>query len=1030
MKKQLKYIDGTSDKFWQIEVADTAYTVTYGRNGTPGLSQTKSFSSHDDCLKAAEKLLKEKMKKGYSENGEVVAVPSASKSGKDAKTDIKVVLEAYDAILLSRNLQALLPFLMEHSKGNLEALKKHFRKCKRYWLDYIDLVNEPEYKKNGSNWGVRGDAIQSDIIVLSAIALSNKTDINPWDQAIEIFKRAEEPFILAVLKWAKPTWIAEFILEKCKRSEWIRFNYLPLRFLEDQSLIEFQPELYALSLASYNEWSAKIKPRAFITRVLNDKTAYERDVPELFNYETGLHQSYFRDKDTEPYNAHSLWQILFNSLLDEGKLSRAHFIEQTILIQTKDWNNSLKSFFRKRLTELNPVAGELLPFQENIFACLQYTYAPVVNFAMDLSKLLYQEKEFDVNSFLDWLEPVLMANDNKAAIKSVLPVLEKLNKLYPELNQKITLLTANVYMVPDLSLQERATKLLLKIATDKDEVLKEKLSDYVSLMQGNISTDLSQLLHPDIATMDLEETVVYRYEPKKEKVLLQEVELPEDWNDIVFLFGKFMTSDEVLDAELLLHVYINQRHLFPENYAEQLQPYGKQLEKKYFDSTYKSYIGVFLQQKIYNYDYVFKVQDSAYHKIKTLLLIKPYLHAVQQRIDSRQSIPMLSFPSHYPYWVAPKILLERLITCQQLGVEINKLDLSMAISRMPRENIAEAIPLLEQLNADLRDLMAYCLGTEPAILLKKPSILNKLLSKIKTATDDGLEELWAMAARTYYPNETFPEFNGTSLKNVPFVVSPFFPEIRIEERWNEYVNYQTKKKERSTSWYEIHIPFPGYQQTTGYFLYGLDLFSRKNTWDYLLHSAGNVYHWNSLMPQNTDALAVFLLRSSCVTSAGGGEELKGFLNIVNQYGFLFSDTTLLLYACTFFQDKKELRLMSAEVLINLIEKQSVDLNLLARKFSFLAFHKYGPFLRLVECMGMLKEVSSLHNSACLQLIDGIFEGLSGMDRLPVNFKKLVEHYVDVLYKTNLKPSPPVITLFEKLMANTALKKLAAQILNR
>ena len=56
MKKHLKYIDGNSDKFWQIEVSDTNFTVTYGKNGTSGVSQIKTFENAEACLKAAEKL--------------------------------------------------------------------------------------------------------------------------------------------------------------------------------------------------------------------------------------------------------------------------------------------------------------------------------------------------------------------------------------------------------------------------------------------------------------------------------------------------------------------------------------------------------------------------------------------------------------------------------------------------------------------------------------------------------------------------------------------------------------------------------------------------------------------------------------------------------------------------------------------------------------------------------------------------------------------------------------------------------------
>lgn len=1028
MKKHLKYIDGTSDKFWQIEVTDATYTVTYGRNGASGTSQSKSFESNEACLKVAEKLLNEKVRKGYSEDGEVVISNPVSRSAKSSGTDIQVVFDAYDAIIESKNLRALLPFLKKYAKGNIEVLKKHIRKSKRYWMDFVDLSKEPQFKKHNSQWGTRGDQLQNDIISLSAIALFNKTDITPWDDAFELLKRADEPVILEVLHWSKPEWLEGFLLDKAKRDNWRRFDYLSLRALEKESLIQHQPELYALSLASFNEWTGKIKSRKFIDYIVNDQVAYERDVPELFNYETDLQNGHFRDHDKEAYDAHNIWEIIFDTLLDEGKLKRKTFIEQAILIQSKDWNNNLKSFFRKRLAELNPLADELLPLQESIFACLHYPYAPVVNLAMELIKKIYEEKKFNINSFLDWMEPVMMATDNKTAIKTAFPVLEKLNKQHPKFNERITALLADVYVVPDLNIQERATKLLLKIASGKDLHLSEKLSSYVSLMQGNVRASLSSLLTEDTLLIDQEETETYHYEPKKEKVLLQEVELPRDWNDIVFLFGKFIASDEVIDGEVLLNTYITQKQLFPEDYTAQLQPYGKQLEKKYFESVYKSYISVFLQQKIHNYDIEFKVQDIPYQKVKTLLLVKPLLNAVQKRMNSKTLLPMLSFPSHLPHWVAPKVLMERLVAYQKAGEEIDKLDLSIAISRMPRENVEEAIPLLEELNGELKELMAFCLGKTKEITFKTGSVLNKLLSKINVVAEDHFKALWAVAARTYYPEDTFPEFEETYLKDIPMVVSPFNPIITFEERWNEFVNYQTKQKERTPSWYELNFLVPGYKNMPDYFLYGLDLFGRKNSWDYMMGQEGNVYFWDSLMPQNSDALAYFLLRSSCLTSDGGGDGLKGFLDVVNRKGFLFSKVSTLVFACTFFQNKKETRLMAGEILINLVERHAIDLVFFSEKLAFLATNKYGPFLRLIESMSMLKDVSPLHNSAFLQLLEGIFKDLDIQDKIPVNFKKMVEHYIDVLYKTNQQPSANAVALFEKLKDNASLKALIKQIL--
>jgi predicted DNA-binding WGR domain protein len=1029
MKKYLKYIDGNSDKFWQIEVTGLEYTVTYGKNGTSGTSQTKSFSTDEECLKSAEKILAEKVKKGYSETGDV-AVASKPKTAKSAKSD--EVLEEYDTIIKSKNIDLLLPFLKEKSKGNIEALKKQIKKSKRYFMTYTDLTKDPGYVKKDKHdygWGTRGDKKQSDIITLSAIALFDKTEINSWDEALSLLNEIDErPTVLDVLLWAKPNWLDTFILDKVKRQDWVGFNYHILRKLEEQDLLQYNAELYALTLAATNEWRAKMKTRKFVNNSLNDKLTYQRDIPELFNYETILHNSFFRDNDAQKHDEFQTWTVIYQSLLEEKKMDRAFFIENAILIQTKEWNNNLKSFFRKRIEEFNVTADELIIHQENIFSYLHNPYPPITSYGIELIKKMYDHPKFKTKSFLEWLEPLMMRSDCKAAIKNVLPILEKITKSNPKLSPAIASIIADVYVIADLALQERATKIITKIANVKDKVLKEKLSSYVTMMQGNIKSGLTQFLNEDSLVVDDSALEEYVFEPQKELLLTDEVQLPKDWNDVVFQFGNFINSDETVDAEILLNIYISQRNLFPADYAAQLQPYEKQLQKHYFESVHKNFVKAFLQSKIANIDNKFNSKVNHYSKINTTLLMQPLLEKVQQKIDSNSTLPLLSFPSHKPYWVAPKVLVERIIAYQNTNEEIDSVDLAIAIARMPRENVEDAIPLLDKIEGELKQLLSFCLGVNDKIELDETSIFSKLLATMgKTTKETGKLSLWAVAARTFYPNDTFAEFENTYLKDIPFVVSPFKPNVQFKEKWNEWTNYQTKEKERTPSWYELKFDLPNYSKIPNYLLYSLDAYQRSNDWDYLLSYAGNTYFWHSLTPQNSDALALTLLQN-CVTGDGAKPELKGFLEIINRPEFRFSDISLLLFACTFFQEKKDLRLLASEVLIQLIEKQAIDVELFAHKIAYLTTEKYGVFLRLVDGLIALKDVSPLHNNALLKLLNSFFANLDLKEKLPTNFKKIIENYLDILTKTNQKPSAEAIVFFEQWKDNASLKSLIKQIL--
>jgi len=67
MKKYLEYKDEKSHKFWQIEVEENSFTVTYGKVGTKGQSKTKEFDNAKKANQEAEKIIKQKNKKGYKE---------------------------------------------------------------------------------------------------------------------------------------------------------------------------------------------------------------------------------------------------------------------------------------------------------------------------------------------------------------------------------------------------------------------------------------------------------------------------------------------------------------------------------------------------------------------------------------------------------------------------------------------------------------------------------------------------------------------------------------------------------------------------------------------------------------------------------------------------------------------------------------------------------------------------------------------------------------------------------------------------
>ena len=66
-RRRFEFVEGTSNKFYEVTIAGSDVTVRFGRNGTDGQTSTKSFADSAAAQKHADKLIAEKGSKGYRE---------------------------------------------------------------------------------------------------------------------------------------------------------------------------------------------------------------------------------------------------------------------------------------------------------------------------------------------------------------------------------------------------------------------------------------------------------------------------------------------------------------------------------------------------------------------------------------------------------------------------------------------------------------------------------------------------------------------------------------------------------------------------------------------------------------------------------------------------------------------------------------------------------------------------------------------------------------------------------------------------
>lgn len=67
MKRRYEFVGGNSAKYYEIAVQDSRVLICFGRIGTGGQTQTKAFPDNAAATAHAEKLIKEKLGKGYVE---------------------------------------------------------------------------------------------------------------------------------------------------------------------------------------------------------------------------------------------------------------------------------------------------------------------------------------------------------------------------------------------------------------------------------------------------------------------------------------------------------------------------------------------------------------------------------------------------------------------------------------------------------------------------------------------------------------------------------------------------------------------------------------------------------------------------------------------------------------------------------------------------------------------------------------------------------------------------------------------------
>ncbi|MCY6412623.1 DUF6493 family protein [Acinetobacter sp. VNH17] len=894
--------------------------------------------------------------------------------------DKEQITKEFLKIIYQGNIETILPFLKQYQQGNISILREILKQAKRYWYDNKDYPNNtdfnPEHRFSDEYYRRPHHLNRMIILSLLGFALLNFSDANTTWRLLNFYLDdiIKQDHFFNILKQIKPKWLTEYLTVQVKDKDFSHLSYAELQILEQHQLIEFNPELIALTISNVR-WLAHDCSHATLQQYTTEPIIYQRDIPTLFDYETRLFEQWHGSWENQIF----FWHEVFITLIHEKKLDRLFCIQKILAIQSKDWYSHAKAFFKKVFMAMNVTEDELLTVQDSIFLLLHSEYSATVNFAVETVKSLVQHPDFHIEEYLTWLTSIMPRNDVKNAIKMTLQQMDMVLKNNKHHQEDILSLVTDTFLQNDFSLQERAANILVKYLRPEYETVIDKLKMYQENMIGGISSQFKSYLIEQEETIDLpttaQEYVYHRLQPQYLKQE-QKIQLPQNWQELLFFISETLQSDNPLDLDILMSAWLLLKPQFPKDHQKQIKPIIQQMEKNWAGSSHKQFFNMFFVEIYHTPEKAPSPKNSrlSWH-IKFLSNYYYLLETFAQFSYETLAVPLLSLPTHAPSYIDPEVLVQRLLEYQQKEIQFNFVDLAIALCRTPRENIDAAIKILPQLqHPQLQQLLYFAFGQ----LEMSPDLSNHAdFKKMSLTEQSAWWGLWDTVIKTHEPQKDSDEY--LAYKLIPCCENVWVerdkPPIQIE--YKKYISFT----------------LPKYEKKPHTYIYPALCFDSRN------HGTGGSHDlafFQHITPINKTFNDLAYAANGCDSEEILHESMVNFFNIFAKEDYILSPYSLFILASHSFNKNKEDRLAIIETLISCFNQQKINLKVLAQHYATLIDANYAPLARFIECLTQVKNSSDLNNSALLQLIGLILKTVKIPEKLPTNFKKLFELYYELI----------------------------------
>ena len=499
------------------------------------------------------------------------------------------------------------------------------------------------------------------------------------------------------------------------------------------------------------------------------------------------------------------WKKVFTLLCKKNYFPDKSFITSFVEVLLNPWKKNVLDMYCRWIEGLAPTEKELLPSQHTLFALLTLDKSSLINFAMKCIAQISTHPAFDFQAFADNF--ALCFTVSKIA-KSQLIGIEILERYYQEqapTNPDYREQLAVLFTVPDVKLQEKVASLLTTYFNQ--EGLPEVIAPYRDYLKGKAQDLLQSLPSPNSSenSENSENSHSSHSSHTFHTARAARTLAPED---LLFLLGDCLREPAAHTIDVFLEGLITLQDDFPADWVKSLSPYIKQLTKRVDKEeipTDAILLGVLRalidrrplaldpkcsytweelckkRKKLSEKEFEAYTQDYYLGNAREVL---PFLFRKGQMvIDSillHCHLPLLSTPTHLPFYIEAEVLVDKLLQYEAQGVQPDIDDLIVACNRLLfREVSATAKEKARQLKGNYALAIQYYLG-----LTDKIQLTEELLP------------LWAQITRIKHPDREFPEFAATSAKDILGVVKPYL----IDYGWKEDDGYKEFTFGYHTEW--------------------------------------------------------------------------------------------------------------------------------------------------------------------------------------------------------------------------------------